>query len=354
MRSLPIFLLILCTTAALAQQRDTLNLKAEPVGGTASLAIIYYRIDFTPEETEYLRTHEAELIFSVTYQGKAKLEKVNDIEMRSVIDSMMRVNDRLPDFYPETANGKAQNGIYFMKLSWPNYEFPLQPQQKQIPYTMPSAMPMPLTNYYNRPKLDEFEYITYRRVRFDMLIGGAFNTFNGNLSRYFQNGGGLKMEYCYYGKKGWGGGLITDFYLNKPKTQLPVFGGGRQPNTNQFLYFIGLNVGKIFMRSDWGNVGIQAELCYSIFSLAAVDQSFGGTTSIAMGYVPGAKLFYMMPLGKGRMQGYYFPSAYRSYLCFHFGMRSLKMNVKEANGVMLDAGVSYRFVMRQVLDYKRK
>src|ERR1044071_10379177 len=132
-----LLLLTVCSVHAFAQFVDPSNHEAEPIGGTAAVAIIYYRIDFTEEQTEELRIREAELIFSVSDEGKAKLEKVNNITMHSIVDSLMRLNDQIPEFYPKTENGKPVNGIYFMKLSWPNYQPLLQsvpPMMRMSPY----------------------------------------------------------------------------------------------------------------------------------------------------------------------------------------------------------------------------
>ncbi len=76
MKTLSLIATFLLTTAAFAQNPATQNTKAQPVGGKGALQIIYYRIDFRQEETEYLRTHSPELIFSVSEYGKARLEKI--------------------------------------------------------------------------------------------------------------------------------------------------------------------------------------------------------------------------------------------------------------------------------------
>src|SRR4051812_18088224 len=107
MKTLSLIAIVLISACAFAQNPASLNTKAQPVGGKGALQIIYYRIDFTQEETEYLRTHTPELIFSVSEYGKARLEKVNDIDRQSIIDSLMNVNDRLPEFYPERVSGRA-------------------------------------------------------------------------------------------------------------------------------------------------------------------------------------------------------------------------------------------------------
>lgn len=316
---------------------DTLNMKTQPRGGKAALQIVYYRIDFTKEETDFLRTHVPELIFSVSPQGKAKLEKVNDIEMRSIVDSMMRVNDRLPEFYPERVNGRAENGIYFLKLMWPNY------QAYQVPSG--STYPFQSLQYYSpvARKLSDFSEITYRGRRYDMILGVFNPGFNGNLGKVISKGWGAKFDFMIYGNKGWGGGFGTSIVIGKPSDFR---------DRNHIITLFNGMIGKVFRETKMGQFGLQVEPAFGITDIVDPDND---VKFIGLGFCPGVSAIYMLSLGPGRMSRQYFlPTSYKHYLSFHVGIRSMLFNTATASGTVADVGISYRLATRPVANYKLK
>lgn len=343
MKTLAVLLLSFSSfVASFAQQPDSLNMKTQPKGGMGALQIVYYRIDFTREETDYLRTHEAELIFSVSDKGVAKLEKVNDIEMQSVVDSMMRVNDRLPEFYPERVNGRAETGVYFLKLAWPNY-------QRQISSV---NVPFPYLTYYNTysRKLNEFSEIKYRGPRYDMFVGVITPRFDGNISQSIERGWGTRFDFIFYNSKGWGGGFGSTFVLGKQAIMDPSRPIRTQSGTHIVTFFSGI-FGKLLPETKAGQLAIQVEPAFGMTDIVGTDQ----TRFLGMGFSPGATLAYMLPLGPGRMSRQYFlPTAYRQYLNFHVTARQLVFNATGSRGTVYEFGLSWRLASRPVMESKLK
>lgn len=337
MKIIPLIVICLLCLPAFGQ-------KAEPKGGKGALQIIYYRIDFTQEETDYLRTHSPELIFSVNESGKAKLEKVNDIAMQSIIDSLMHVNDQLPGFYPERVNGIAQQGVYFLRLSWPNYQA----------YSTPGVITNPIVTYYNpvRKKLSDFSEISYRGPRYDMVIGGFAASFGGNIGTSLNKGWGTKFDFMIYGSKGWGGGFGTTFVIAKERSNDPSVPVPQQFNTHLITMFNG-SFGKIFGEGKpGGQLSLQIEPGFGL-----TDASMSNTSdhALSLGFIPGVAAHYLLPLGKGRMaRPYFLPIAYRQFLSFHVAVRQLMFNVQETRGTVYEFGLSYRLSQRPVMNYKLK
>lgn len=319
--------------------------KTQPKGGKGAVQIVYYRIDFTQEETNYLRTHAPELIFSVTENGKARLEKVNDIDRQSIIDSLMSVNDELPDFIPEYVNGVAQQGVYVLRLAWPNSQM----------YATQDGINNPLVTlqYYPRSrKLSDVEEITYRGPRYDMVIGVFGVGFGGNIGAYLNSGWGSKFDFIIYGDKGWGGGFGTTIILAKEKAYDPQFPIRDQFRTHIVTLFNG-SFGKIFKEGKkGGQFGLQVE---PGFGLTDASMSKSSDRALGLGFVPGASAFYSLPLGKGRIaRQYFFPVAYKNSLSFHLAVRQLMFNVEETKGTIYEFGLAYRLAQRPVLNYKMK
>lgn len=333
------------TVTAFAQQ--SAEQKTEPKGGKAALQLVYYRIDFTQEQTDYLRTHSPELIFSVTPEGKAKLEKANDIDMPSVVDSLMNVNDRLPEFNPEIVNGQPQIGIYFLKITWPNYQFAARTSTSTKESLRQLNSQLVEIYYPVMRKLSDFEEITYRGSRFDMLVGFFGTTTSGNINKYLGNGWGTKFDFMAYGKNGWGGGFLSTITFGKPTRTDPSFPIGTQLRSSMLALFSGA-FGKLFRETSAGQFSIQVEP-----SIGMTTASLSSESMLAWGFSPGITGIYMLPLGKGRMARQYFmPVSYKQYLSFHVSARKLMFNTKEASGDIIEFGVSWRLAQRSVMDYK--
>jgi hypothetical protein len=331
---------LLSQATAFGQVAETANRTAAPKGGVAAVALVYYKIDFTNEEAEYLRAHEAELIFTISEEGRATLEKVNGIEIRSIVDSMMSVNDRLPEFDPEIVDGKPQGTIYFMRLRWPQYK-ELTPVF-QSPY-----------NYFGR-KLDEFEYITYRGARFDMLIGGVGNTVGGSAIDYIYSGGGVKFDFMFYGDKDWGGGMVMVLHGNRTRKAYPITTVLPQDNARSTIFF-GLAIARLFEDRPAGQMSVQFEPSFALQNIVTVDPQVRNEPVQSIGFSAGVVFNYAKNLGKGRIANYYYmPTAMRHFINFHIGIRPMMLDLSQASGIMYEAGIAWRMAMRQAVDMKLK
>ena len=76
MRFIIIFLLTIFSFGVSAQI-DTSYTQATPIGGLNRLALVYYDIEFTPEQRRILENVNVELIFSINDQGIGNLEMIN-------------------------------------------------------------------------------------------------------------------------------------------------------------------------------------------------------------------------------------------------------------------------------------
>lgn len=346
---------LLSLSAAFGQMTDTLNRDVAPKGGIAAVGLVYYKIEFTPEEVAYLRDNEAEMIFKVSEEGKATLEKVNNIGLPSIVDSMMRVNDRLPEFYPEVVDGKPQPSLYFMKIRWPEYETVERtfPRSTSPPYPSPYEEEFSHYRFIGR-KLDEFEYINYRGPRYDMLFGGVANTVGGSAIDYIYSGGGMKFDMMFYGEKGWGGGIVMTFHGNRARKEYPITTQFPQ-NKSRTTGFVGLAIGRLLADRPGGQFSVQFEACYSMQNIVTVDPQVNNRPVQTQGFSPGFVINYAKNLGRGKMSIYYLsPTAIRHFLNLHLAIRPMMLDMPQASGIMYEAGISWRMGMRHVEDMKLK
>lgn len=333
-----VLVVVLIPMFVFGQKVDSLNYHTEPKGGMAALAITYFKIDFTKEEIDYLRTHEAELIFMVNEDGRAKLEKVNNIGIPSIIDSMKRADHRLPEFYQEVVDGIPQRALFFITIRWPHYEMETQ------------FRPYPI----HRRKLDQFEFIEYYGPRLDLMLGGIANTPSGSTSRYNRNGGGMKMDIMVFGKK-LGGGMVMVVHDNRMTENYPITTPIPQ-NPHRMTLFIGGAIGKVLKESPQGNHFIvQLEPCILIQNIVTIDQQIKNKPVQSRGFSPGLIVNYNLSLGTGKMSGHYLsPIAVRHYLNFNIGVRPMFTDRSFTAGAMFEAGVGYRLMEKHVHDYKIK
>lgn len=320
-------------------QIDPGNSHATPKGGMAAVALVYYKIDFSKEERAHLRTHEAELIFGVSETGVAKLEKVNGIGILSIIDSMKRVDHKLPLFNPEMIDGVAQPTVFFMMIQWPHYQ-----DRTYAPY------PGAYTNIVGL-KREMFETIELAS-RFDMIIGGAATNFSGSAGNYLKTGGGVRMDLIFSGRSGWGGGLTMDVTGNAARKEYPIATQYQQSRSLSTL-FIGLLGSKVISDNQRGLMQLQAQLCFATHNIVTVDPGLKNKPVQASGFSPALVWSYALPIGQGRMSQYYFsPVFVKNYIEFHAAIRPVFYDVKSANGVCLEAGLSWRLAMIQVRSFK--
>jgi hypothetical protein len=315
-------------------QADRLNLELEPEGGVNRLAIVYYKIRFTGEQRARLQNRELEFIYTVNPQGNADLEDVKGIADRDILDSLYNRNPYLPQFIFPQGLSSQRNSIYFMKLSYPDYSF---------------------TRFvrYKRLRLNDFESIE-TKGRWDMIFGGMVNQFAGSSSEYLSTGGGMKIGFSYAGEKGYGANLNMSFYGNELKKDYPLTTTRAQNRTPPTL-LIGIGLQKSFEQKEKSGWELQLELSYAIQNVTPRLTNNDNDWVQFKGFSPGIVINYFKQLGNKKVSDYYGNPVLISHnLNFHAGPRVLVYNFKEANGVMLEIGISYRMGIHPIHSYRLK
>jgi len=324
----------ICTTA---QVVDSLNQEASPKGGINELAIKYYGIDFTKAQRKHLENIEIEFIFSIDEFGNPTLSEINGISDTEIIDSLRKKTTEIEQFNPRIKNGKPEPSIFFMKLTFPTYKF------------TPRTYGLLQGYAYNEAKLEDFEYIKESGKRFDMTIGGMVNQFFGNPSKHLALGGGMKVDLGYTGKNNLIFGLNMSFYGNKLKEEYPLNTTREQFNAPPTL-LVGLIFGKWFDKFN-----IQGELNFGVQNITEKLDNTDKDWIQLNGWSPGVIFNYPIKLGKSKPMYYYWaPTLLENNVNFHFGIRYLKLSLKEATGLMIELGVSYRMAIKGINEYKLK
>lgn len=338
MRFLLSLLVVLCFQFAKAQE----NRDPEPKGGLAKLGSVYFKISFTPEQRAILEETEVEFIYLIDTTGTASLEKINGVEDRGILDSLERCTSRLPAFYPQIIEGVKQPAIYFFQLRFPKYA---PTQYYNAAYGMRN---------YRKLSMDDFESIEKSPTHFDMVIGGMVNQFTGNASDYLKTGGGMKLDMAV-GKEGkyvWG--MAMNFYGNAVKKYYSV-------NTNRVMndapptLLIGVVAGKEGMRKGKTKNSFQLELCYAVQNVSSRTSPTDEDYIQWRGFSPGLVYNYQLYVGGDRLTHYYGePTLFNNIINVHAAIRPIFFDWKEASGIMLEVGVSYRMSLSSIKAYKLK
>lgn len=322
-------------------QVDSLNYGPEPVGGISKVALPFYKINFSPAQLSLLQQKEIELIFAVDTAGVATLEDINGIHEKAIRDSLQRASAKVPRFYPRVADRVKENSLYFLQFKLPDYS------------TGNTATMQPNLYHYKQYAYEDYEYI-HTSGRLDILLGAAGNAFLGAPSKYLQPGGGMKVDMLYTGGKGFGAGMVMSFYGNKLKQNYPI-ASNREPNSVPPTLLIGLAANKILKKQERKELHAQLELSYAVQNITPKQDAEDEDWVQLQGFSPGLVLNYLIKLGKDRTSFYYGqPSIINHHLNLHGAVRPVFFNLKEATGVMVELGVSYRLTTHLVDEYRLK
>jgi len=202
---------------------------------------------------------------------------------------------------------------------------------------------------YNEARYEDFEYINKSPQRLDLYIGGLMNQFAGNPANHLGTGGGMKIDISFTDKRQLLYGLNMSFYGNKLKKEYSI-------NTTrpQFSAPPTLLVGIIF--GKWFNqFNIQTEFNIAVQNIV---EKFGDNDPDWIqlkGWSPGIIINYPIKIGKDSPMYYYgAPSIFANNLNVHLGVRPIFLSIKEATGLMLELGFSYRMTLHKVQSYKLK
>jgi hypothetical protein len=332
-------LLILTSFTSYSQIIDSLNFGPEPINGINKLALEYYKIDFDKQQRAKLEGVELEFIFNVDTLGQGTLEKIHGLDDSTMIGIMQNTTKNAVKFYPRTVNGEKEASIYFMKLRFPTY----QALQNQLGYL----------RIYKTPKynMEDFEQINLSGKSVGVLLGGVTNGFLGNVSNYLNIGGGMRMEVMLTAKKGFGGSLMMSFYGNKLKKDFPI-NSTRAQNSAPPTLFVGVGLTKSVKAQKRNELILQLELNMAVQNITPKLGDMDKEWTQFKGFSPAFVAHYLVQIGKSQFTHYAEPVVTNQYINFHGAIRPLFFGVKEANGVMLELGLSYRLVGKYVEDYK--
>lgn len=337
---LVIILLIAGTVTISCAQVEKETREVEPVGGSSKLALRYFRINFNALQRERLAGREVELIFSVDTTGVALLEHVNGVSEQPILDSLNNV--ALPIFYPRTVEGRREESIYFLKLTFPAYD-----AVNPVLYSSP-------LHFRRAYDMDEFEYIRKSGRRMDMLIGGMLNGFGGNAARYSGTGGGMKLDMIFTGENNLGLGMVMAFYGNPRTRDYPVV-TTRPQNPSRVTLLLGGAINKHVRVKDRKELSLQLELAYALQNIVTRNNTQDVEYLQANGFSPGVSVNFALPLGRERLSYYYaMPCLYSHYVNFHVAIRPVFYDLKQASGMIWEAGISYRLGWNFVDEYLLK
>lgn len=319
------------------QKADSLNTGFGPIGGINKLALEYYKIGFNKEQRSQIEGVEIEFIYNIDTLGHATLEKVNGVEDSSIIALFQATTDKKAKFYPFIENKRPVETIYFMKLRFPSYQLSSPIQIIQLP---------------TKPKLEDFDYIHTSGRSIDAVIGANANSFLGNAQNYLGLGGGMKTEIMFMSEKGYGAGMVMNFYGNKLKKAFPI-ASNRAQNDDLPTLFWGIGLSKVFTDTRSKFV-LQCELNYVIQNITPKLDDTDKDWVQFKGFSPSIVAHYMIQIGKSKFTFFPEPTLTNHYINFHAAFRPYFLNQKKANGTMLEVGLSYRLGYNYVKDYKLK
>lgn len=317
---------------ALAQVSDS---EAEPVGGLNALALVYFKINFTPEQRQSLATVDLEFIYNVSERGEAKIEKINGVDDRAILDSLYHPRQRLPHFTPKLVNGQPQPTLYFMKLRFPWY----------TPYDQ-------TIDTRRRVSADDFDVLEKSGRSSEIVIGGLLNSHLGNAHEYLKAGGGMNIQLSFMGPKGWGGGLVMIFYGNALKKDYPIF-TARPQNDIPPTLLIGLAGTRMAFAGDRKKVVFQVDANYALHNVVSRESNTDDYYLQFRGFSPGFGVHYIRQLGKERIiHNHFSPAMVSHHIDVQAAIRPIFMNHKEASGVIVEIGVGYRMSMGFIDRYR--
>lgn len=306
------------------------------------MALPFYKIDFSLEQRALLKGQQVELLFAIDTAGTAVLEDIKGISESAIRDSLYKASAGVPLFYPRQVNGAKEPSLYFLQFELPEY--------RQVRSLQPQLYPM----QFVRHRYEDYEYIHKSGQRLDILIGGAGNAFLGKPADHLSPGGGLKMDIMYTGAKGYGAGLVMSMYGNSLRKPYPIY-AHREHNNAPPTFMLGIGLNKLLQQKKRSELQAQLELNYAGQNIIPKEDEHDNNYVQLSGFSPGLVLHYLIKLGKDKTSFYYTqPSVLNHYLNLHGALRPLFLDLKEASGVMLEVGVSYRLTNHLVDEYRLK
>jgi hypothetical protein len=331
-----ITLFAFCLLTAVAQaQTDTTYTSPEPVGGIERLALVFYTIEFAPDQRQLLVDRPLEFFFYISDEGEARLESTNGIRNPAIVDSLMSAGQNLPPFTPATRGGVPVQSLYMMELTFPSYQ-----PNSNIFYSTYGQKPS------GKYRLDEFDTLSTDHPSIQFLFGGFANGFVGSAGDYLGTGGGFKVEMLFYDANLMYYGMNMAFSGNKRQREYSLSDTRDQAEAPPTL-FLGVTIGK---KID--DFLIQADADMVLQNIITVDTDTDEEPVQFWGFSPGLIVNY--PIGIGSRVAVYPHGSmqFDHYLNLHAGYRQLLMGNSQAKGGMWEVGLSWRFGSSPVNYYR--
>ena len=344
MRPLPLIIILILFPlfTAYSQVSDSSITGSDQKSSSTKLALAYYKIKFTKEQRKQLAQVNLELMLHVDSEGNLTLEDVKGTTDEAIIDSLKRTTRLAPKFPPRIVNGAKEEAIYFMEFQYPKRTI------SQGAFTPFNSLG------YKRYALDDFEFIRKSGRRMDMVFGGTSNGFLGQAGNHLGVGGGMKIDFMFTGKKGYGLGFITSFYGNKLKKEYQLNTSREQYSTPPTMV-MGASLSKFIAQQERREFTLQVDICYAIQNLTArLTETDQGWIQL-QGFSPGVVANYLIKIGKDHPDYYYgSPFLRNNYINLHGAIRPVFYNLKQASGTLVEFGISYRMGLHQIREYKLK
>jgi len=331
-----IFFIAFCLLAATTQaQTDTTYTPPEPIGGIERLALVFYTIEFTPDQRQLLIDRPLEFFFYVSDEGQARLESTNGIRNPAIIDSLMSAGQDLPPFTPATRGGVPAQSLYMMELTFPNYV--MSTNFFSVPY---------INQNVGKYRLSEFDTLSTDRPNLQFVFGGFVNGFTGTAGDFLSTGGGFKLDMIFFNSNLMYFGLNMTFSGNQRRRDYRI-DDDRSQGESQPTLFLGGTAGK-----KLGDFLIQLDADMVVQNVVVVEPNTDEEPVQFWGFSPGLVVNYPIGIGSKVQVNHYNSQQFNHYLNLHAGYRQLFMGVAQANGGMWELGLSWRFGSSNVLHFK--
>jgi hypothetical protein len=289
---------------SIAQGQEIQN--AEPHNGLSNLAIHFYSIDLTNEQRAILNDTEIELIFLIDSLGVPILKDINGLSDQNIIDSLKKSIYKIPKFYPKKVNGKSEESIYFLKLSFPSYRM----TEEKLQYMQSLS--------FKKVKLADFEFIEKSNSSIDVVFSGQLNQFIGHPQQHLKTGGGMKIDISYTSTKKYNYGLDMSFYGNTLK--LPyILQSNKEQLSGPPSLFVGAFLGKKMNRF---NINFEMNLFVQNITQKINDRKEDWVQF--KGWSPGFTIHYPIKFGKDIPRFQFGDlTIYNNCINLNFGLKSM-------------------------------
>ena len=343
MRFCILFFIFFLSLQNLAAVTDSLHQDPEPYGGIEQLAKSFFSIDFPIEIREKLDNQLIELIFYIDELGVPELERIFGVDHPIIIDSFIQKTNEIPLFEAAKADGRFVESYYVLVLTYPSVEFMLQQIYLQ-------RLREFCTSEYRNIQSIEYQY-----AGMDMVFGGLGTTAIGPLNEYAGVGGGFNWILTGNLGNNWTGGIELMASFKSTKKDFPI-SSSNPPKNYYGLVNTGIVGGKwLDLPRKPRSILVQMHVSLAVLQVIERQGRNDPEWEEVKGLGLGLSMHFPIFIGNPRPScSNLFPSMNFHQLNFHSGLRYLIMDYKEANGLIFELGISYRFSRKRIKNWELK